>query len=182
MIDDEVLIRGLKRGVKSAQERFYKEYYNNVYGQCLRTLRCKEDAEEVASYSIFKTIHTIKKFKGDCKLNSWLYMIAKNECLMLIRRTKKHNQQISADEFPKLKVDIENHKTVEHNDPFLRELVIKAFYKIDPAHRPTIINRFICGESNNKTAKILNSTPSAIKCRTHRGRNQFKKYILERAA
>ena len=65
-------------------ERIYAEYYDQVYGYCLRLTHDPHMAEEVTQESFFKALKAIGSFHGECRLQVWLCQIAKNTYLSLI--------------------------------------------------------------------------------------------------
>ena len=73
----------------------YNRYLHLVYGVCLKYLKNQEKAKD-AVFNIFeKLLHDIKNH--DIKyFKSWLYIVAKNHCLMELRKgkadQKKHEQ------------------------------------------------------------------------------------------
>lgn len=63
----------------------YERYGHLVFGLALKYLKNRNDAEDLTSHvfeNLFKKLqtHTVQHFK------SWLYMLSKNECLMILRR------------------------------------------------------------------------------------------------
>ena len=77
--------------------QLYERYMELVYGVCLKYLKDSENAKD-STLSIFEELvnkllkHEVSNFK------SWLYQLAKNHCLMLLRSGKK---------FSKAAVDVE---------------------------------------------------------------------------
>ena len=53
-------------------ERIYTEYYDQVYGYCLRLTHDPHLAEEVTQESFFKALKAIDSFHGECRLSVWL--------------------------------------------------------------------------------------------------------------
>ncbi len=73
----------------------YSRYMHLVYGLCLKYLRNRDEASDAVMQIFEKLItetgqHEIKNFK------SWLYVLSKNYCLMLIRseRSKDRNMDL----------------------------------------------------------------------------------------
>ena len=52
-------------------ERIYTEYYDQVYGYCLRLTHDPHLAEEVTQESFFKALKAIDSFHGECRLSVW---------------------------------------------------------------------------------------------------------------
>ena len=48
-------------------ERIYAEYYDQVYGYCLRLTHDPHMAEEVTQESFFKALKAIGSFHGECR-------------------------------------------------------------------------------------------------------------------
>ena len=70
-------------------ERIYTEYYDQVYGYCLRLTHDPHLAEEVTQESFFKALKAIDSFHGECRLSVWLCQIAKNTTFSLLKKQKR---------------------------------------------------------------------------------------------
>ena len=69
-------------------EEFYKHNYKLVYRICFSILKNTENSEDMAQ-TVFEKILKMEKDKYPTQYEaSWLYTVAKNECLPLIRKTK----------------------------------------------------------------------------------------------
>lgn len=166
--EDEVLVKGLKRGLRSSQERFYKHYYNQVYYQCLKVLWDKQDAEEATQTALFKAMTKIKKFNGSCKLDSWVYRIAQNESLMILRKRDKHLiKEANAKELAIVSYDLSQ-------DFFLRKRIIKAINSLSKPHLEALKLKVINGYENKKAAKRINLSLSAYKSRISRAKRELQ--------
>lgn len=72
--------------------RLYARYIELVYGLCLKYLQNEEDASD-AVMEVFEVLvqkalqHEIRDFKP------WLYVLAKNHCLMLLRKSGKQQEK-----------------------------------------------------------------------------------------
>lgn len=166
---DELLIKGLRLGKKSAQERFYKANYRKVLGLCYQILRNLEDAEDAAQQSLFIAISKIDKFKGDSKLESWLYRITYNESLMMLRDRRAHNRRLAeAQQKPVF-------HTEQTADPIHRRTIQKAFSAIRPDYRALILQVLRFGLVDQSKTK------SALKCSLHKARKHLKETYSEAA-
>jgi RNA polymerase sigma factor (sigma-70 family) len=61
-----------------------ERYTMLLYGVCLKYLKDEEEAKDTVQQIFLKVITEIEKYKVDY-FKSWLYMIAKNLCLMKLR-------------------------------------------------------------------------------------------------
>ena len=77
-------------------------YQKKLYYQIRRIVTFHDDADDVLQETLINIWKNLKNFKWKSALNSWLYRIATNECLQLIRKNKKRLNQISTSEYQNL--------------------------------------------------------------------------------
>lgn len=70
--------------------RIFNEYYPKIFKTCLGYTRSVEDANDLTQEILIRIWKGHASFKGDSTLNTWIYRIAVNSCLMFIRKNKKH--------------------------------------------------------------------------------------------
>ena len=95
MTDTELILE-IKQGKRSlAIGELYKRYAHLMFGVGLKYLKNKQDSEDILM-TIFEKLDA-KIIKSDIKnLKNWLYTIAKNECLMKLRKTKRLTTDIES--------------------------------------------------------------------------------------
>jgi len=88
-LTDKELVAGYKQSKEmNLLGELYQRYMELVYGVCLKYLKDTENAKD-STLAIFEELitklqkHEVENFK------SWLYQVAKNHCLMLLRSEKK---------------------------------------------------------------------------------------------
>ena len=57
------------------------KYSRPVHSLILKTVRNKEDAEELAQDVFMKVFRNLPSFKGDCSFSTWIYRIAYNTAI-----------------------------------------------------------------------------------------------------
>jgi RNA polymerase sigma factor, sigma-70 family len=89
-ITDESLIEQLRdeRLRDNAFRSLLKKYGDRLYWHIRRIVVVKEDAEDAMQETAIKVYRSIGSFKGDSSLSTWMYRIATNEALQIIRRRK----------------------------------------------------------------------------------------------
>src|SRR4029079_16286833 len=74
----------------------YSRYTSLVYGVCLKYLKDRDEAKDAAMQLFERLIDTLKSHEVE-NFKSWLYVSARNHCLMQIRSTKgKFKEEIDA--------------------------------------------------------------------------------------
>ncbi len=69
-------------------EEVYKLYHKDVYYFLLSLCANPDIAEELTQETFYRALQNIHKFKGDCKLKSWLCQIGKNAYISWQRKQK----------------------------------------------------------------------------------------------
>ena len=86
-IVDEYLTR-LRQGESSALDCLYEATSKYLYSVCYSYLNDPHDSADALSETYLSVIKNIDKFRGSSGSN-WLYTIAKNICLNMLRQKKK---------------------------------------------------------------------------------------------
>ena len=53
-------------------EEFYNAHYSGLYAYCVTLTRNRADAEDLAAETMYRAIRHADKFRGDCKVGTWL--------------------------------------------------------------------------------------------------------------
>ena len=88
LMRDSELVEKIKNNDYTAFKTFYELYKNLAYNVCYRILNNNEDADDATQEVFIKAFKSIRKFRGEAKLSTWLYQIAVNTSLNYVRRKK----------------------------------------------------------------------------------------------
>jgi RNA polymerase sigma factor (sigma-70 family) len=73
-----------------------RSQFDYVLGVCRRMVRDDDRARDLAQESFVKIVEKYREFRGDCALKTWLYAVARNTVLSVLR--KKELASVSLDE------------------------------------------------------------------------------------
>ncbi len=94
--DSELILLYKKTSDLSLIGELYKRHTALVYGVCVNYLKDRDDAKDAAMQLFEKLIDALKSHEIE-NFKSWLYVSARNQCLMLIRSKKgKFKEEIFA--------------------------------------------------------------------------------------
>ena len=85
--DKEVLEIFDKEGNNEWLGILLQRYTLLLFGVCMKYLKNEEDARDAVQQIFLKVINELGKYKVDY-FKSWLYMVAKNHCLMNLRKKR----------------------------------------------------------------------------------------------
>jgi RNA polymerase sigma-70 factor (ECF subfamily) len=93
--DETLLINNLKAGDPSAFSSLVSAYRNRVINTCFKFLLNKEEAEDISQEVFIEVFQSIKSFRNDAQLSTWIYRIAVTKSLDAIKR-KQRKKRISS--------------------------------------------------------------------------------------
>ena len=88
-MNEKQFIETLKQGDRAAYEALFLEFKDKILNTCLGFVPNQHDAEDICQEVFVKVFKTVKDFKGDAKLSTWIYRIAVTESLQHIRNRKR---------------------------------------------------------------------------------------------
>lgn len=95
-LDDHELIRHYQEsGDLAILGHLFSRYTSLTFGVCLKYLKDREDAKDAVMQVFEKLVQSLKEHQIE-NFKSWLYVTARNHCLMQLRSRKgKFSEQIS---------------------------------------------------------------------------------------
>ena len=92
---DSDLITGYKKtNDNSLVGELYKRYSHLVYGVCLKYLKNEDEAKD-AVLQIFENLLEDLKKHDIANFKSWLHSVARNHCLMFLRKQQTHQKRVN---------------------------------------------------------------------------------------
>jgi RNA polymerase sigma-70 factor (ECF subfamily) len=143
-----------------------------------------QDAEDVLQETFIKAFRHIRDFDGRAEISTWLYRIATNEALMVLRR--KHPEMVSVEEpTASVKEDQEPLQIVDWccipEEELMsaegRAYLDQAIGTLSPSLRLVFLLRDIEGLSTRETADVLNLSETAVKTRLSRARLRLREEL-----
>jgi len=174
---EEFLLEALKTGDRAEFSRLVDTYSGKLYRLALRMLGSPQDAEDILQETFLKAFRYIKTFDGRSSISTWLYRIATNEALMVLRR--KQPVMVSIDE--PADSDGEEQEPIQIVDwcclpesellsEEAKKVLDSAVNKLPQTLKTVFLLRDIEDLSTSETAEVLGLTETAVKTRLLRAR------------
>ncbi len=166
-------------------EDFFKEifnrYSNRIYAIAFRITRDHHKSEEVFQEVFLILARKINTFRGDSKFSTWLYRIAVNASYGHLRREKKHDNDISLENYAPYYISGSLGNKVKSKEwsssPYLvlykkeaMDQIEKAITELPEEYRIVFHLKDIEQLSNGHISEILGITLCTTKSRLHRAR------------
>jgi RNA polymerase sigma-70 factor (ECF subfamily) len=172
---DDDLLTAARQGNAAALEALLVRYQPHLYRFGLRMCGNEEDAGDVAQESLISMARSLRDFRGDASVSSWLYTIARSFCIKKRRRSKfapAREESLDApgiDALQRLADPAPSPEQAATNRELERALV-RAIDRLEPAQREVLVLRDIEGLSAPEVATVLGISVDAVKSRLHRAR------------
>lgn len=173
----EISLEALIAGDRAEFARLVDAYSSPIYRLGLRMLGNPQDAEDVLQNTFINALTHIQNFEGRSSLATWLYRIAANEALMLIRKKKPEvnlEDVEGGDEAEDLKpTQFVDWSALPENELLSGEgkkALDDAIRMLPESLRIVFLLRDVEGLSIKETADALNLTETNVKTRLLRAR------------
>lgn len=166
------LLQQAAQGDIQAFEEIYKFASSFVYSVALRTVRNREDAQEITQEVFLKIFKNLKDFKFRSSFKTWVYRITVNAALNVIKKAGHDlNRQVEYNE----NMVIENAPPENATDSILEtrdkeKKVNELLAALTPEYRVCIVLREIQGLSYKEIAQTLKTNINTVRSRLKRAR------------
>lgn len=182
MNSEEGFLEQLKQGDKKAFEKLFSEHRKTVLNICYRFFLNTDDAEDLSQDIFVEVFHSVKKFRGESKLSTWIYRIAVSKCLDEIKMRNRKKRITSLGE--KLGLEEIAHwlTGTERPDKMLEEKegynkLLQGLNKLPDSQRVALTLSKIEGYSNTEVAVIMETSLLAVDSLIYRAKKNIKKFI-----
>lgn len=180
--EDEALLSRLRAGDAAAYEELVRAETGRLLAVTRRILPTEEDARDAVQDAFLFAFRSLGRFQGQSRLSTWLHRIAVNAALMRLR-TRRRKREESLDPLLPTYLDDGHHaeRFAQWDDPVEKieqaenkALVRRLIAELPDGYRTVLLLRDIEGLDTEETAKLLDTTPNAVKVRLHRARQALR--------
>jgi RNA polymerase sigma factor (sigma-70 family) len=173
-LGDDVLARRVRNGDDLAFEELYRRYHARLYRYCVSVLGNPQEAEEALQSAMFSAYRALRERERELHLRAWLYRIAHNQCLDLLRRRRDADELSGLEEEPGPRVD---EQVAVRED--LRQLR-RDLAALVPQQRTALVLREMSGLSHAEIAATIEATPAVAKQLIHDARRSLAAFATGR--
>jgi len=157
--DKELISKIINRDEKALYS-FYREFKKPLLNFILRTIKDKQDAEEVLQDSFFSFIESLRDFRGQSSLKTFLFSIAKFKTIDKLR--KKQLKRILFSHLPEYFVESLASVVLDEtlDKKYVTEEIEKAFNKLPHDYALALRLKY---KEGFKVAEIAKKIPLSFK-------------------
>ena len=170
MIDsDGSLLKRIGEGDTGALAALYQKHGLRLLNYLIEQTGDRHSAEEVLQSTMLAVWHSANEFRGESKVSTWLFGIARNQASKARRSDKPHlslyeKPLASADDIP---------------DPMLVEAMQTALARLSAHEREALELVYYRELTITEAAAHLKISPNTLKSRLHRARSNLRKLLAK---
>jgi RNA polymerase sigma-70 factor (ECF subfamily) len=167
---DEQLSIWLNEGqTNTALGELYKRYSHLVFGLCLKYFKNQEDAEDM-TMNIFSKLEKKTANKSIESFKSWLYTVAKNECLMKLRKKRYDHIEVNEELMP----ETEGQKKEKLNEELQYKQLEEAIEELTDEQAKTIKAFYLESKSYKEISEALSMPLKKVKSAIQNGKRNLR--------
>lgn len=180
MPDDQAFLARLSQHDEAAFTELFETYADRIYRLALGLLKQADDAEEVVQATFLSAFEALERFEPQAQIGTWLYRIAYNHALMLLRRRHAVDplpEEDDAAPFPTQLADWSHLPDQQALSSEAQEVLRSAINELPIGLRAAFVLRDLEGLSTAECAHIQELTEAACKVRLHRARLRLREQV-----
>jgi len=173
MIDEQKCIAQILKGNSDSYRELVDRYQTGLIIHCENILKNRHDGEDVAQEAFIKAYKNLHNFSKDkAQFSTWLYRIATNLCIDLLRKNKR--QVRIKDIETKLEATLPTH-IQDEEIAHIRKVVLE----LEPPKYAEIIKAYFWeGKSYQQIAELYDTSTNTVGTWMSRAKLQLKEKLL----
>jgi RNA polymerase sigma-70 factor (ECF subfamily) len=190
VVSERTLIRA-QAGDEDAFRELTDPYRRELQLHCYRILGSMQDAEDLVQETLLAAWRGLERFEGRASLRAWLYRIATNRCLNMLRDRRRRPQEVPPmtdppeptrrtdpiwlEPYPDVLLDgVADTSSAPEARYEMREAVglafIAALQHLPPRQRAVLVLRDVLGFHGAEVADMLETSEASVKGALQRAR------------
>ncbi len=178
---DEALVDAARNGCEGSFRELVERYEGCVASVAIRMLGNTPDAEDVGQETFIRFYRSLRRFRGQASVGTYLTRIAINLSLNEIRKRRRRSVFVSFNpaggEHDAPELDYADPRaSAEYDDTADR--IQRALNQLKPEFRSVIVLRLLEGYSTKETADMLGLPVGTVLSRLKRSQEKLKRILI----
>jgi RNA polymerase sigma factor (sigma-70 family) len=183
-LDEKELIQLLRSGDETAFRWLVENYRNRVFHTVLNILQDPGEAEDAAQETFIQVFESVKAFKGESLLSTWIYRIATHKALDKIRRKKTRDKLRRylpwwMPEEKKMGSELFEHPGILAENREKASILFQAISRLPGKQRIAFTLIKVQGMDYDEACKLMGQNIKAVESLITRAKLNLQKYLEE---
>jgi RNA polymerase sigma-70 factor (ECF subfamily) len=179
---EDPTLDALKAGSEHAFRCLFEQERDRLQNFVAKIIDDRDEAENIVQETFAEAYRQIDDFRGEAKVSTWLFSIARHLAYGHLRKTKRHNyQEHDTIEFLQAEQADTAAMTLEAVEADERKRIVHDALQELPQHYRRVVQlRDLEEKSTAETAEHLGLTEVNVRVRLHRARKQLREHLCRR--
>ena len=174
--DDESLVERYRDGDQAAFAALVRKYQRPIYNAAYRVLGREEDASDITQAVFLKVAERLDQYDARYKFFSWIYRIAVNESLNLLRENGREAPLENEEDIPGVEAQQPEARV---SDAQVSERIQKALMSMRVSDRMVLTLRHFGDCSYEEMAEIMGLDVKTVKSRLYEARQRLRTELAD---
>lgn len=174
----DALVDAARQGDPHAFEEIVRRTHADTFALARRLVSNDDDALDVVQDTYLRAYRSLKKFRGDAQLTTWLYRITANCASTYLGKRRRHQHEELSDDLTVVDTRPENDPAAAADSSTLRDRLEVAIADLPPRLRAVVVLRDMYDLNHSEIAEELGISESAAKVRLHRARRRLRTQVF----
>jgi RNA polymerase sigma-70 factor, ECF subfamily len=176
------LLKRVQAGDPEAWGKLYRQYAGAVFRFCRRALPTREDAEDATTEIFMKVRQKLGTYDASRPFQAWLYKVASNHCLDLLRR-RRVRQDLEIGDVEALPIEDREPSQIERLAmDYESQQVREGLAKLPDRARMALVLRYYSEMSYDEIAETLGVGRAFVGVLLLRARHQLRDALVAGSA
>jgi len=178
IFEEQDLAERFRRGDDSVFDRIVEQHSAEIAALANRLLGWPGEVDDVVQEVFLAAFLALKRFRGECRLRTWLFTITVNKCRSFrFRRRRSPPGPMSDSTESVVGPDRSGDEATMDEESFAR--VRRAVQTLPPKYREVIVLKYLQGLDTAETCRLLGITANAMQVRLNRARNRLRERLSD---
>jgi len=170
--EEQILVERFGSGEDSAFDRIVERYAAEVAALANRLLGWPQDVDDIVQDVFMAAFTGLRRFRGDCRLRTWLFTITINKCRRHRRRLGRMRSVPIDETTPNLCLN--EHAEMMAIDTETLAQVRRAVRALPARYREVVVLRYLQGLETPEICRLLGINTNTLNVRLNRARKRLK--------
>ncbi|MBN1387728.1 MAG: RNA polymerase sigma factor [Bacteroidales bacterium] len=174
-ISDEFILEEFKKSRDQGFRLLFDKYHERIYFHIRRIVILHHDADDAFQNTFMKIWNNLNKFRKESSLYTWLYRIASNEAIAMLKKRKSDTglSLESLSDFFKSSEEGDKWFDGDEAERKLRDAILKL-----PDKQKLVFNlKYYEDMRYEDMSKVLNTSVGALKASYHHAVRKIEEYL-----
>lgn len=171
---DERLVAGSLEGNEKAFRELVERYHPMAYSVVRGLMGDSDDVEDVLQNVFIKVYGGLKGYRGDAKLSTWIYRIARNEAVNTVRKVVPPSTPVDD---VVVESPVRSQPDKQYDEKARREDLERALARLDENYRIVLELRYMGEMSYTEIGEAMGIPVGTVKTYIHRGKVALKRVM-----